>query len=54
MNILKAKHYVFSDFGGFYCAFYIRWPADIHTISSLCAGVFKCTKLLDMLLCTSS
>ena len=29
------------------------WPADIHTSYSLCAGVFKCTKPLDILRYTS-
>ena len=35
------------------CASYTCWPADIHTTYSLCAGVFKCTKSVDMLLYTS-
>ena len=55
MNFLKAKNlWFFLQFGGFYCASYTCWPADIHTTYSLCAHVFKCTKPLDMLRYTSA
>ena len=44
---------IFSHFGGFYCASYKSWPADIHITYSLCVNVFKCTKALDILRYTS-
>ena len=38
LNFLKAKILpFFYHFGGFYCASYTCWPADIHITYSLCA-----------------